>query len=165
LLDDDVMNAQRSNIQTSSSCFYLRNLILLTCYNDTCELIIQDNKRATDFKTLNLTWFVTFIITGCWGRLWAYVEIELTGQSKKFKNITKKRQNVAQEKRHYQEITDKRTVTDLKSIRIRRETNWLLILRKTSLYLSLMKLGKHLRKMDELNNPFNLQSWTKKIRY
>jgi preprotein translocase subunit SecA len=24
---------------------------------DTCELIIQDNKRANDFKTLNLTWF------------------------------------------------------------------------------------------------------------
>jgi preprotein translocase subunit SecA len=28
---------------------------------DTCELIIQDNKRANDFKTLNLTWFVTFL--------------------------------------------------------------------------------------------------------
>jgi preprotein translocase subunit SecA len=24
-------------------------------HNDTCELIIQDNKRANDFKTLNLT--------------------------------------------------------------------------------------------------------------
>jgi hypothetical protein len=34
---------------------YIANMLY-----DTCELIIQD-KRANDFKTLNLTWFVTFL--------------------------------------------------------------------------------------------------------
>jgi preprotein translocase subunit SecA len=52
---DDVMNAQREVVYKRSRHALhgeRLKLILLTCF-DTCE-VIEDNKGANDFKTLNL---------------------------------------------------------------------------------------------------------------
>jgi preprotein translocase subunit SecA len=56
--NNDVMNAQRSNIYKRRRHALFGERLKLDIANmlyDTCELIIQDNKRANDFKTLNLT--------------------------------------------------------------------------------------------------------------
>jgi preprotein translocase subunit SecA len=55
---DDVMNAQREVIYKRRRHALFGERLKLDIANmlyDTCELIIQDNKRANDFKTLNLT--------------------------------------------------------------------------------------------------------------
>jgi preprotein translocase subunit SecA len=54
------MNAQREVIYKRRFIWERLKLDIANMLYDTCELIIQDNKRANDFKTLNLTWFVTF---------------------------------------------------------------------------------------------------------
>jgi preprotein translocase subunit SecA len=53
-----IMNAQREVIYKRRRHALFGERLKLDIANmlyDTCELIIQDNKRANDFKTLNLT--------------------------------------------------------------------------------------------------------------